>query len=648
MKYLIVGTGGTGGAIGGFLAASGKDVSFIARGSHLQAIRENGLVVESELRGRLHIENAQAFDMESYEGRPDVIFVCVKGFSMEDVYPFLRRIAREDTMIIPILNVYGTGGKMAVRMPGLTVADGCVYIISYQSASGEITQKGPLFRVVYGNRDTSCPPIFYEIEKDLRESGIDVIVSTNIIRDAFQKFSCVSPMAAAGVFFQNTMGEIRSNPRKREVFASLVGEIGQLAQAMGIPFSTDVVQENLEILDNTAPDSTTSMQRDLLKGGPSEMNELLFEVVRLGKRYQVELPTYEMIARSKGYSEAFEPMWLGNLQLRNRLVRSATRDGVENEDGTVSGRQLEIMHTLASHEVGMIISGHFYIHPQGQASASQNGIYDGRFLPGIRRMVEAVHAEEGCIIAQINHAGGNADVEEPVAPSERVYSKGRLARELTHEEMNEICECFAEGASRAYQAGFDGVQIHMAHDYLLSEFLTPMMNLRTDEYGGSAENRFRFCGEIIEAVRRATSESFPILVKINSNVQANDHQYEEDLLYYLKQMEALGVAAVELSGCDFTKKTASQRTYYLERAARMQKETEMPLILVGGVRSLQDIAKVLDSGIRMVALSRPLICQGDLISRLLSGERARCTGCNQCFTLPRTRGIRCMFHGMGG
>ena len=644
MKYLIVGTGGTGGAIGGFLAASGKDVSFIARGSHLEAIRQNGLVVDSELRGRLHIENAQAFDMESYEDSPDVIFVCVKGYSMDEVCPFLRRVARPDTMIVPILNVYGTGGKLAVRMPGLTVADGCVYIVSYISAPGEITQKGPLFRVVYGNRDSSCPDIFYDIERDLRESGIDVIVSTNIIRDAFQKFSCVSPMAAAGVFFQNTMGEIRENPRKRAVFASLVGEIGQLAQAMGIPFSTDVVQENLEILDHSAPDSTTSMQRDLQKGGPSEINELLFEVVRLGKRYQVELPTYEMIAKSMGYSEALEPMWLGNLQLRNHLVRSATRDGVENEDGTVSERQLQIMRTFASHEVGMIITGHFYVHPQGQASPSQNGIYDGRFLPGMRRMTDVVHMEEGCIVAQLNHAGGNADVEEPVAPSERVYSRGRLARALTREEMDEIRECFAEGASRAYQAGFDGVQIHMAHDYLLGEFLTPMMNNRTDEYGGSAENRFRFCAEIIEAVRRATSESFPILVKINSNVQANDRQYEEDLLYYLQQMESLGVAAAELSGCDFTKKSANERTYYLERAARMQQQLSMPLILVGGVRSLQDIAKVIDAGIPMVSLSRPLICQGDLIPRLLSGERARCISCNQCFALPRTRGIRCVFH----
>ena len=109
-------------------------------------------------------------------------------------------------------------------------------------------------------------------------------------------------------------------------------------------------------------------------------------------------------------------------------------------------------------------------------------------------------------------------------------------------------------------------------------------------------------------------------------------------------MESLGVAAAELSGCDFTKKSANERTYYLDRAARMQQQLSMPLILVGGVRSLQDIAKVIDAGIPMVSLSRPLICQGDLIPRLLSGERARCISCNQCFALPRTRGIRCVFH----
>lgn len=644
MKYLIVGTGGTGGAIGGFLAAAGKDVDFIARGAQLEAIRKNGLIVYSDLRGELCIPEAQAFPMESYEGSPDVIFVCVKGYSLEETYPFLRRVARPDTVIIPILNLYGTGGKMAVRMPELNVADGCVYVVSYLSGPGQITQKGPLFRVVYGNRDGSCSSVFYKIGKDLLDSGIDVVVSEHIIRDAFQKFSCVSPMAAAGAFYKNTMGEIRENSRKRDIFARLVGEIGDLARAMGIPFFTDVVQENLDILDNVSYDSTTSMQKDIERGGPSEIDALLFEVVRMGKRFRVPLPTYGLIAKSMGYSEAFEPMRLGALELKNHFVRSATRDGVENEDGTVSERQLKIMRTFAKNDVGLIITGHFYIHPGGQASPSQNGAFDDRFLPGMRQMTETVHEQEGCIVAQLSHAGGHADNDEPVAPSALEYAKNRSARELTHAEMDELCECFATAAARARLAGFDGVQLHMAHDYLLSEFLTPSLNVRGDEYGGSAENRFRFCAEIIEAVRRRCGSDYPVFVKINSHVKENDEQYEADLLYYLQQMQELGVTAAELSGFDFAKKDPKERCYYLERAARLQEQLKMPLMLVGGIRTLQDIAKVMEAGIPLVSISRPLICQGDLIPRLLSGQQAQCINCNQCFRLPRTQGKRCVFH----
>ena len=644
MKYLILGAGGTGGAIGGFLAASGKDVSFIARGNHLDAMRRYGLIVHSDLRGELRIGDAKVFDMEGYQDSPDVIFVCVKGYSLEETYPFLRRVARPDTVIIPILNVYGTGGRMTVKLPGLTVADGCVYITSYVSGPAQITQKGSLFRVVYGNRDFSCPPIFYEIEKDLQESGIETLVSDYIIRDAFQKFSCVSPMAAAGVFFQSTMGQIRSEFRKREIYVRLVEEIGQLAQAMGIPFSTDVVQENLDILDSVSADSTTSMQKDLQKGGPSEIDALLFEVVRMGKKYRVQLPVYEMIAKSMGYSEVFDPAILGRLELKNRLVRSATRDGVENEDGTVSAKQLEIMRTLAENDVGMMITGHFYVHPQGQASPSQNGIYDDCFIPGMRRLTAEAHDFEGCVIAQLSHAGGKADVEEPVAPSSFEYTPEKPAKELTRQEIQKIIQSFSDGASRAKQAGFDGVQLHMAHDYLLSEFLTPQMNTRTDEYGGSVENRFRICAEIIEEVRRECGRDYPILVKLNCNVQENDEQYEEDLKYILTELEKLDITAAELSGCDFVRKRPDERNYYLERAARLQQELDMPLILVGGIRSLQDIAQVMDAGISFVSMSRPLICQGDLVTKLRAGEKPKCTSCNQCFHLPRIRGVRCVFH----
>lgn len=644
MKYLIVGTGGTGGAIGGFLAASGKDVDFIARGRHLEVMQRNGLVLHTQLRGELRIPSVQAFDMDSYNGSPDVIFVCVKGYSLEETLPLLKRVARPDTVIIPILNIYGTGGRMSVRLPGLTILDGCMYVISYVSAPGEITQKGPLFRVVYGNRDNSCPEILYDIQQDLEESGISVVVSDYIQRDAFHKFAFVSPMAAAGAFFDNTMGEIRTSPRKRQMFADLVTEIGELAFAMGIPFSSDVIQENLDILDDVSPDSTTSMQKDLKRGGASEIDGLLFEVLRMAKKYRVSLPNYEMIAKHMGYSDVFDPVLLGNLDCKNRFVRSATRDGVENEDGTISEAQLQIMRDLAEGDVGLIITGHFYVHPQGQASRSQNGIFDDRFIPGMQRLVSVVREYEGCVVAQINHAGGKADVDEPVAPSAWEYTPDKPARELTLDEIGEIRKAFAEGASRAKQAGFDGVQVHMAHDYLLSEFLNPQFNTRNDEYGGSAENRFRLCREIIEEIHHECGRDYPVFVKINSNVQENDAQFEEDLLYILQQLEELNVTAAELSGCDFFHKGPQERIYYLERAARLAEQTELPLLLTGGIRSLQDIAKVRDSGIAMVSLSRPFICQGDLVLRLRSGEQPKCINCNQCFRLPSTQGIRCVFH----
>lgn len=644
MKYLIIGTGGTGGAIGGFLAANGKDVSFIARGAHLDAMRTRGLTIRSDRRGDLHIPDVQASEMKDYRGSPDVVFVCVKGYSLGDTIPFLRRAARPDTVVIPILNIYGTGGKMAARLPELTITDGCVYISSYVSAPGEITQRGNIFRVVFGMRDGSFPPVFDGIKADLTESGIDAVVSENIRRDAFQKFSCVSPMAAAGAYFDATVGELRSDPHRRSVYQQLVVEVGRLAQAMGIPFDTDVVQENLEILDQMTPESTASLQKDLKRGQKSEMDGLIFEVIRLGEKYRVPVPTYWKIAKHFGYSNVFDPIEVGGMELRNRIVRSATRDGVENEDGTVSDRQIRIFEELAENETGLIITGHLYVSPEGRASRSQNGICGDEFIPGLRRLTRAVHEREGCVVAQISHAGAKAIVPEPAAPGELELIPGKKARMLTEEEIGKICLDFADAASRAKQAGFDGVQIHMAHHYLLSQFLTPEMNTRTDDYGGSAENRFRICRRVIEEVRRECGHDYPVLVKLNSNVPQGDETYEAELIGLVRELEKLGVCAVELSGYDFSARRPDERNYYLDRAARVQQITGIPVILVGGIRSLSDIARVLDSGVRLVSFSRPFICQGDLVSRLRAGEKPRCTGCNQCFTLPQSRGIRCVFH----
>lgn len=341
--------------------------------------------------------------------------------------------------------------------------------------------------------------------------------------------------------------------------------------------------------------------------------------------------------------KVFTPISIKNLTIKNRIARSATHEYLENPDGTYSERQLDILEELAKNGVGMIITGHMYVAKQGQASALQNAAYDDKFIPGMKQVVHRVHKHGGIIIAQINHAGVKADTEDPVGPSALELIPGRKGRKMTSDEMMQVKSDFVSAAKRVKSAGFDGVQIHMAHNYLLSEFVTPEQNMRTDWYSGSAENRFRFPKEILTEVIEAVGKDFPVLVKINSNVPSDDENYESEMLYMIKEMAHLGVAAVELSGCDFVSKKGE--IYYLERAARLRQAVDIPIILVGGIRSLNNMETVLDAGIDMVALSRPFICEPDLIQRLENGqERSSCIACNRCFSLPKKEGIRCSLH----
>lgn len=303
MKYLIIGTGGIGGAIGGFLSSAGIETTMIARGKQLHALKEKGLIVHSVRNGEINIFPVKAFSAEEYNEIPDVVFVCVKGYSIEEILPFLQKICGEKTVIIPLLNILGTGKKIAQKLPGKMVTDGCIYIVSYVNNPGEIVQSSPIVPVVYGMRDGSKPPILEKVKRDLEHSGVDVLISDQIQRDCFQKFSCVSPMAAAGSYFNTNMGEIRSNQEKRNFFIKLVEEISSLADAMGIPFKQDAVAENLNILDGLSPDTTASLQKDLKRGGNSEIDGILFEPVRLGKKYGVAVPCYEKVAEKFGFDE---------------------------------------------------------------------------------------------------------------------------------------------------------------------------------------------------------------------------------------------------------------------------------------------------------------------------------------------------------
>lgn len=308
MKYAIIGAGGTGGILGFYMTKADRDVTLIARGRHLAAMQEKGLAVEKMWDGTTEIIPVKAMDMEHYDEQPDVVLVCVKGYSLEDTIPFIQRVAKPSTIVIPVLNIYGTGAKMQEQLPKLLVTDGCIYVSANIKEPGVLIQHGRILRVVYGVRNMSTQKVnikraheemldaLKNIKKDFDDSGIDGVLSENIQRDALEKFSYVSPIGAAGLYYHATAADFQREGKQRETFKTMIREIAALAEAMGVPFERDMVEVNLKILSSLAPEATTSMQRDVMEGKDSEIDGLIYEVVRMGERYHVPVPMYAKVA----------------------------------------------------------------------------------------------------------------------------------------------------------------------------------------------------------------------------------------------------------------------------------------------------------------------------------------------------------------
>ena len=297
MKYVIIGAGGTGGTVGAYMEKAGKDVTLIARGKHLEAMQKNGITIRHLWDGTQDEISVKACSMEEYQDIADVILVCVKGYSLDSVVPFIERISGKNTIVIPILNIYGTGGKLQEKLPEVCVLDGCIYVSANITEPGILLQHGEILRIVFGMRNhDSSNPILHEIAEDFKDSGIRGILSENIQRDALQKFAYVSPMGTAALFYNATAEAFQKEGEPREMFKALTKEIIELAEGMDIHFERDLVQVNLNILAELAPETTTSMQRDVMEGKQSEIDGLVYEVVRLGEKYGVETPEYRKAA----------------------------------------------------------------------------------------------------------------------------------------------------------------------------------------------------------------------------------------------------------------------------------------------------------------------------------------------------------------
>lgn len=313
MKYIIIGAGGTGGILGFYMTKAGKDVTLIARNAHLEAMQKQGLSVEKMWTNETETIPVGAESMESYEAKgekADVILVCVKKYSLDSCIPFIQNISHKNTIVVPVLNVYGTGAYLQEKLPKVLVTDGCIYVSANIKQAGVLLQHGEILRVFFGvrekedlkklngqlNGEYKAERLLKKIAQDFKDSGIDGILSDNIKRDALTKFSYVSPIGTAGLYLHAVAGDFQREGEARELFKTLIREIVTLANAMRITFEEDLVERNLKILSNLPEEATTSMQRDVIEGKQSEIDGLVYEVVRMAKKYGVEVPAYERAA----------------------------------------------------------------------------------------------------------------------------------------------------------------------------------------------------------------------------------------------------------------------------------------------------------------------------------------------------------------
>ena len=355
----------------------------------------------------------------------------------------------------------------------------------------------------------------------------------------------------------------------------------------------------------------------------------------------------------------FEPVSMSPLTMKNRLIRSATQDYYGSKEGFVTDRQVALVKAIVEHEVGMFITGHVCVQARGRVNDFQNAFYDDAFIEGQSHIAKTIHEYGSKAILQISHAGAAAESEghrTRLSPSGVPYFFGKRPEPvvtdgekspsiMSLQDIEELKSAFVQAAIRAKKAGYDGVQLHFAHSYLISQFLNPLYNLRQDAYGGSKENRIRLGLEIISDIKKELGDTFPILIKINSNIEQGDEAFEEDFYYYIQALSQAGVTAIEISGWDFTPLgRQGQKLYYGKRAKKAASLVKTPIILLGGVRSLVDAEEILQSDIQFVSLARPFIREPDVSSKLKQGETAKCISCSKCFIQYFKDGRFCIFH----
>ena len=355
-------------------------------------------------------------------------------------------------------------------------------------------------------------------------------------------------------------------------------------------------------------------------------------------------------------SDLFKPLQINKLSIKNRFVRSATVDNL-GKNQLVTEAQLNFYRELAKGEVGLIVSSGLFPSLDGWAAPGQLGIHTDEMIPSLKKITDTVHANDGKIVAQLMHAGwfGNPELcgFQTVGPSETINPANNLkVRELSSDEVEEKVDEFVKAGARAAEAGFDGVQIHAAHGWLVSAFLSPVTNRRDDKWGGSALKRANFVMKITEGLRKATGPDFPVLIKLGIKEYHPEGKSAEEGINSANMFIDAGMDAIEVSeGVEETPfnhiRPDRMDPYYVDECKKARDAISKPLILVGGMRSLDDMKKVVDDGIAdAISMCRPFIMDQHIVKKLRDGssDKSLCTSCNSCIPTMIERNLHCTFN----
>jgi 2-dehydropantoate 2-reductase len=299
MKIAVAGVGGVGGILSALLIRHGEDVSLIARGEHARAMRENGIWLRSQLLGEIHVNPALVTDDPAEVGIADVVLICVKTYSLNEMALKIAPMVGPNTLVIPLCNGIGNGDRVDKQLGKGIVLDGCIYVSSFITAPGEFGQVGESLKIAFGPRKGIVTPQMKALEKLLLDAGVIICRATEDIEsEVWQKYTNVCAFAGATSYYMQPMGELQKDKEKTALALDAAKEIIALAKAKGIKLPEDIMERNERSFWKSVPEMKPSMLRDFeTPGKPTEIEAFSVYVVRLGRELGVPTPAHERIAR---------------------------------------------------------------------------------------------------------------------------------------------------------------------------------------------------------------------------------------------------------------------------------------------------------------------------------------------------------------